>query len=360
MMNPHLVAGIVAMCAALLFTPLVRLICMRLHLYDPPGPLKIHSHPIARLGGISLTLAFVLGLCFSKSIPNSSAWSLIPALALIWFTGLADDLRGLSPWIRLIAQIASATILWHEGWRLPFLGGILNWLATGLFVIAFANALNFLDGADGLAAGSTAIIAVGYAALPREMLSYLGVAVAWSLLGTCLGFIRSNFPPAKIHMGDSGSTTLGFTLAFLALDSCRAVVPTHLLPIFPIIFAALPLLDAAFAVLRRLRNGLSPLSGDRRHFYDLLVASGWSCRKVSLICYSVTGALVTAGLLSVRGGLAQTALISTICLGALLAAGVRLGSLSSNTPNLQMQEQKTAAIPENARPSAACFTLAGK
>jgi hypothetical protein len=161
-------------------------------------------------------------------------------------------------------------------------------------------------------------------------------------------------------MGDSGSTALGFTLAFLSLDSCRAAAPTRPLQLFPMIFAALPLLDAAFAVLRRLRNGLSPLSGDRRHFYDLLVERGWSSRKVSLICYSVTGALVTAGLLSVRGGLAQAVLISAVCLGALLAAGVRLGSLSSNTPNLQMQEQKTAAIPENARPSAACFTLAGK
>jgi UDP-GlcNAc:undecaprenyl-phosphate GlcNAc-1-phosphate transferase len=346
MMDVRWVAGAIALGAALLFTPLVKRICMRLRLYDLPGPLKIHSHPIPRLGGISLALAFGLALSFAKCFAEFPARPLFIALALIWLTGLADDLRGLSPWVRLVTQIASATLLWHEGWRVPLLGGVFSWMATCLFVIAFVNALNFLDGADGLATGTAAIIAVGFAALPAGMLSHLGAAVAWSLLGASLGFLAFNFPPAKIFLGDSGSTVLGFSLAFLALDSCRAGASANFLPLFPVIFAAVPLLDAAFAVLRRLRNHDSPLAGDRRHFYDLLLAHGWSPRRVSFLCYSITAALIAAGWLSVRGGFAQAVWISALCFGALLAAALRLGALRSKDEVLEMQEEKKRHFPE--------------
>jgi len=127
------------------------------------------------------------------------------------------------------------------------------------------------------------------------------------------------------------------------------------LPLFPIIFAGLPLLDAALAVLRRLRSRGSPLSGDRLHVYDLLLARGWSQRKLALTCYSVTAALVVAGWSCVRVGFTQGVVISMICFGALVAAGLRLGSLNSYQAHSSVQEQKTAVLSRNVQPSAVGF-----
>jgi UDP-N-acetylmuramyl pentapeptide phosphotransferase/UDP-N-acetylglucosamine-1-phosphate transferase len=113
-----------------------------------------------------------------------------------------DDLRELGPPFRLLAQIGGALFLYFGGWRLPFSSSAaLAIVAQCLFVIVFVNAFNFLDGADGLAAGITAVIALGYAAMPGVRLSVLGYAVAWSLLGACVGFLFFDFPPAKIFMG---------------------------------------------------------------------------------------------------------------------------------------------------------------
>lgn len=359
-MDARWVAGAMALSGTLLLTPLVRRVCMRLRIYDLPGPLKIHSRPIPRLGGIALTLSLLLALYFGKCFAEIPARLLLIALALIWLTGLADDLRGLSSWFRLIAQITCATILWTECWRVPLFGGFISWLATCLLVSGFVNALNFLDGADGLAAGTAAMIAVGYVVLPTGMLSHVGAMVAWGLLGASLGFLASNFPPAKIFLGDSGSTTLGFSFAFLALDSLRAGASVNSLPLYPLIFAALPLLDAALAVLRRLRRGGSPLTGDRFHFYDLLLARGLSQRKVALICYSITVVLVGTGWWSMRVVFAQAVMISAICLGALLAAALWLGSHRSSPAGLREQEEKTAVLSKSEQPFAEGFTLPGK
>src|ERR1700689_3379804 len=123
------------------------------------------------------------------------------------------------PPFRLLAQIGGALLLYFGGWRLPFSSSAaLAIVAQCLFVIVFVNAFNFLDGADGLAAGITAVVALRDGAMPGVGVRVLGFAVAWSLGGACVGFLVFNFPPAKIFMGDSGSTVLGFSAAFLGLD----------------------------------------------------------------------------------------------------------------------------------------------
>jgi len=129
------------------------------------------------------------------------------------------------------------------------------------------------------------------------------------------------------------------------------------LPLFPIIFAGLPLLDAALAVLRRLRSRGSPLSGDRLHVYDLLLARGWSQRKVALSCYSLTASLVAAGWSCVRVGFGQAVMTCAIYFGALLAAALRLGSLNSRHTDLRVQEEKTAVLSGKVLPSTDAFTF---
>jgi UDP-GlcNAc:undecaprenyl-phosphate/decaprenyl-phosphate GlcNAc-1-phosphate transferase len=218
------------------------------------------------------------------------------SLLLVWGTGLIDDLFGLSTSIRLIIQATAGGLVWLAGWSVPIGHAGWNLLATVLFIICFINAFNMLDGADGLAAGVSSIVAIGFIFLTSPHLDPWGRAVEFSFLGSCIGFLLFNFPPAKLFMGDSGSNVLGFVLSILALNFYRKTSANYVSLLIPILFAGIPLLDAAFAVVRRLSRGLSPFAGDREHSFDLLLRRGWSVRKVAVTLYALTAILVTAGL----------------------------------------------------------------
>jgi UDP-GlcNAc:undecaprenyl-phosphate GlcNAc-1-phosphate transferase len=203
----------------------------------------------------------------------------------------------------------------------------MNIAATILYLVLFINAFNFLDGADGIAAGVTAVIAIAYLLLPSGVLRAVGSADAWALLGACAGFLLFNFPPAKIFLGDSGSSVLGFTVALLGLELHRANGPGQAPLLFPLLVASVAILDVILAVVRRLRHGRSPLQGDRRHFYDLLRNTGWPARRIALTCYALTGALVTAGLATLHRGFMLQLVTYLLVTGVLLAIGASLGSL---------------------------------
>jgi UDP-GlcNAc:undecaprenyl-phosphate GlcNAc-1-phosphate transferase len=336
-------SGAAASILTVILVPPIRRICTRWRLYDFPGPLKIHSLPIPRLGGIAIALAIAISTAlFSLARPSAIlAWPFFAALGLIWLTGLTDDLRGLSPAVRIAAQIVAAFLLWRGGWRLPILGpGALGIAALCLFIIIFVNAFNFLDGSDGLASGVACVIALAYIALPRGMETPFGAAIAWTLLGSCAGFLLSNFPPAKIYMGDSGSTVLGFTVAFLGLDFYRVNAPAAPSLFFPILVSALPLLDAALVVLGRLQRRRSPLTGDRFHFYDQLVIRGWSARKVLLASLCISAAFSVISSACLRCSLAHASLIAASSVIALFAWIVRLGSLRAGEEARQVEEAR--------------------
>jgi UDP-GlcNAc:undecaprenyl-phosphate GlcNAc-1-phosphate transferase len=264
-------------------------------MYDPLGPLKIHTAPIPRLGGIGITAGLLAGTVVS-AVARAGSSAVYLSLLVVWVSGLIDDLFGLSPGVRLIIQAAAGTLIWLAGWSVPIGHAGWNLLATILFVVCFINALNMLDGADGLAAGVSGIIALGFIFSTPSQLDARARAWEFSLLGSCISFLLFNFPPARIFMGDSGSTVLGFILAVLSLNFYREESANHISVLVPVLFAGVPLLDAAFAVLRRLRRGISPFTGDREHSYDLLLKYGWSARQVALALYALTAMLVTVGL----------------------------------------------------------------
>jgi UDP-GlcNAc:undecaprenyl-phosphate GlcNAc-1-phosphate transferase len=332
------IAGSVAFVLCMILVPIAMRLCHRWRLLDPPGPLKIHSQPIPRLGGVAIVIAIFSTSCFEGFRSALPTWPFFAAMALIWAVGLADDVRNLSPLSRLAAQVAAAIVLWSGGWHLPALvntpvGEAFNLGATCVFVVALVNALNLLDGSDGLAAGVAAIIAAAYAAFPGAVRDPFAVSVAWSFLGACAGFLLFNFPPARIFLGDSGSTVLGFGVAFLGLDFYRSNSAIGTQWFFPFFVAGLPLLDALLAVIRRLRSRGSPVYGDRAHIYDLVMARGWSPRRVALVCYAITFVLAADGWLGVRGGLVRFVVVSALTLGALLAAATHLGALRTTSPN---------------------------
>jgi UDP-GlcNAc:undecaprenyl-phosphate/decaprenyl-phosphate GlcNAc-1-phosphate transferase len=320
--------GSLSLVVCTLLLPAVLHFANRWQLQDLPGDLKPHAAPTPRLGGVAMGSALVVGISAGGTGLFSPALLIFLALLLVWITGLVDDLFGLAPGLRLMIQVSAGALVAQTQWRLVvFQNELLNGLVTCIFVVIFINAFNFFDGADGLAAGVIAVACVGYVALYSTRGPSVGAAVAWALLGTSLGFLLFNFPPAKLFMGDSGSTILGFLAAFLGLDFYRVhhAVGTHWL--LPIAFGGLPLLDLCLAVVRRVRKRVSPFLGDRQHLYDLLREQGWSARPIALGSYLATACLVLVGWLcnSLTPGIALMAV--TVAFTSLLITAVRLGSL---------------------------------
>lgn len=314
-----------AFASCVICVPVVIRVAEHWSLFDPPGPLKLHTRRVPRIGGVAVALAFALGVLISGA--QSSRYLLLP-LFLVWLIGIVDDLRGLSPLSRLMAQAIVAFVLCRGAdLTLPLLSRKpLGWIFASLFVMTLINAFNLLDGADGLAAGVAAVIATGY--LIYGMQSGVSKASAAALLGTCLGFLVFNYPPAKIFLGDSGSTVLGLIVASTGLEVHQSIPSTKSgLFVLPV-FAGLPLLDLLLAIFRRLRSGGSPFSGDRRHFYDLLLQKGWSPRKVALSIYAITAGFVIVGLECNRySPITAVGLVFLVTVPFLLAA-VHLGALS--------------------------------
>jgi UDP-GlcNAc:undecaprenyl-phosphate/decaprenyl-phosphate GlcNAc-1-phosphate transferase len=336
-------SGLVALLSVSLLVPLVKMLCFRFNLYDQPGPLKIHTLPVPRLGGVAIATALIVGTAVGAGSSSRAASLPLGAFLLVWISGLVDDIRGLHPAVRLVAQIGAGILLWQGGWRINILNNFtFDLFATCFFVALFVNAFNFLDGADGIASGVAAIIALGYLGIPASLHSPLGHTVAWSLLGACLAFLANNFPPARIFLGDSGSTLIGFSIAFLGLDLYRAGGTANSPLLFSLLITVVPLLDTALAVLRRMRSRAPLLYGDRRHFYDLFFARGWTARRVALTCYGVAASLAVASLLTLRLNFAQALFASGLIVAGLLCAAVQMGSL-------RLQEVARAELKEEKR-----------
>jgi UDP-GlcNAc:undecaprenyl-phosphate GlcNAc-1-phosphate transferase len=321
------VAGLTALLVCVCLLPLIRRAASHFRLHDAPGPLKIHNTPVPRLGGVAIVVAMVLGVTSSGFGLSAETRNLYGALAVIWFTGLADDLVNLSPAARLVGQLGAGFLLSQTPWCLQLSGNpIADAILSCLFVAIFVNAFNFLDGTDGVAAGVAGMIGFGYAAVYSTPPYTISSALAWVLLGSCLGFLVFNFPPAKIFMGDSGSTSLGFIVAFLSLDFYRVHPRLGTRWLLPLLFAAVPLLDFLLAVARRLHKRVSPFSGDRQHFYDLLLERGWPPVQVALGAYATTAALLVVGWLCI--GLRWQVCIAlwSVTVACLVAIAVRLGA----------------------------------
>jgi UDP-GlcNAc:undecaprenyl-phosphate GlcNAc-1-phosphate transferase len=319
-MDSYILAITSFICCALA-VPLVRKIAVKWRIYDPVGPLKIHTTAIPRIGGIAMIIGLFLGMLLQRELGWENLCQFGIPLVALWLIGLIDDLRELSPSFRLVVQLVAATLPWIFGQRSTWTGVMaVDALIQVLVIATFINAFNFLDGADGIAAGVSAIIAAGYILVS-------GSSVAWGLLGISLAFLLFNFPPANIFMGDSGSTILGFVVAFVGLDFYRfSSVESR--AVVPLMFAALPLLDMAFAIVRRVRSGVSIAQGDRRHCFDLLLRRGWSPRVVALSCYAVTGLLVIIGYTCRARSFTFTIYIFALVVGLGALTGFGLGSLS--------------------------------
>lgn len=290
----------------LLLTPLARRVAFRFDILDHPrAPVKVHKEPVPYLGGVAIFLAFLVPVIagfFLLNIPAEGKTQLLGILlggTIIIALGLADDLQGLSAKTKLFVESLAAVVLIMFGVRLKFLPFWPSIPLTILWVVGITNAFNIIDIMDGLSSGvvfiaSLALIAI---ALPGEQ-AFVILACAASA-GACLGFLRYNFFPAKIYMGDAGSLFLGFIMAALAIGTSYTAV-NRIALFAPILILGIPIYDTFLVTALRTKKGRSILRASNDHFALRLVALGLSRKKTVLIVYALSILLAVVGVIVTR------------------------------------------------------------
>ena len=262
-----------------LLAPVAGRMAGRWGVLDGPGARKAQVVPIPLLGGLAMAGAFGLVLVVTIAVvPASETRAQLSAtvgLAMaVLVLGLLDDIRGLSPWTRLLAESGVGAAAWAAGLGVSLSGiGAVDLALTALWVVAVTNAMNLLDNMDGLSSGVAAIAALWFLVIAGVNGQFLVAVMAAGVTGCALGFLRHNFPPARMYMGDAGALFLGFCLAVLGMK-LRFAGPTRVTFFVPLLVLGVPLLDTAVVTLTRLASGRSPFEGGRDHISHRLLALG--------------------------------------------------------------------------------------
>jgi UDP-GlcNAc:undecaprenyl-phosphate GlcNAc-1-phosphate transferase len=304
-------------------TPLVRRFSIWIGFVDIPAGRKLHKEPMPLMGGVAifggaiialLALFSILPKSFNISAPQ--VIGMILASGIVALVGLVDDRRDLPASAKLAGQMVGFLILYFFGIQVRLqLPDLLNLVITFLWLAGISNAINFLDNMDGLSAGVSGVVAAFILLLAIFNGQYLVASLSAAILGACLGFLRYNFHPAKIFMGDAGALFLGFLLAVLGLqlrfpNNVNAV--TWMVPVF---ILGLPIFDTSLVVVSRLRRRVNPFTtAGKDHVSHRLVELGFSQREAVLILYLITGAFGMIGLF-----VANAAIVEAYFVGATVA-----------------------------------------
>ncbi|MNH84361.1 putative undecaprenyl-phosphate N-acetylglucosaminyl 1-phosphate transferase [compost metagenome] len=305
MLMIYIIGFIVSLVLALGLTPLVKKFAIKVGVVDVPNARKVHTRVMPRLGGLGIYLSFVIGLvALLPFIPDSYISSrdldfvgaFLVGGTMIVLLGALDDRFDLSAKLKLLIQIATACVVVFgfdikiEFANIPFhtYSSVETWMSipfTILWIVGVTNAINLIDGLDGLAAGVSAIAIGTIAVMAFIMGNEITAVLCLLLLGSILGFLYFNFHPAKIFMGDSGSLFLGFSLALLSLLGFKQVAIVSFLT--PLILIGVPLSDTMFAIVRRWMQKKPIFSPDKGHLHHCLRELGFSHRQTVLIIYGI-------------------------------------------------------------------------
>jgi UDP-GlcNAc:undecaprenyl-phosphate GlcNAc-1-phosphate transferase len=354
-----LVAALVALLVTNALTPVVRRLARRVGAIDYPGGRRVNTRPTPRLGGLAIYLGFIAAAVIAMVITRpielvrtaSEMFIRIPIAlrtdrailgivlggTFLLAVGVYDDLRGLRPGLKFLAMVAAAAVLIPFGLATQFITHPLTgktiplgpWGAalTILWVVAVINVINFVDGLDGLAAGIVAIAGTTLLLTASAKSDPVSVILAAALVGCALGFLRHNFNPARIFMGDSGSMFLGYVLGGLSVMGLYKSY-TAISLLVPILALGVPIADTAWAIIRRTRSGRPIYLPDRGHLHHRLLDRGLTQRQTVFLLYLVS-ALLGLGALALAGVNRSAAIITLGVIAAVLLAGAqRMGLLT--------------------------------
>jgi len=345
-MNPawlYLATFVGAIGLSLMLVPAVREYARNREIIDTPGGHKSHRTPVPYLGGVAMVAAFSVAMVIGVVLRRSAQFddgqisitfgnlftqgdglvrelAVVLGLALVFAAmGLIDDLRGLSPVLRFVVGLGLATVLVSYGVVLESpLPDWLDMIISVVWILGMTNAFNLLDNIDGLAAGTAAIAAGAFFVIAILNDQQYSALLAIGLAGAMLGFLRSNFAPATIYMGDAGSLFIGFMMAYLGLKMRTNIAEIPQL-FAPVLVLGVAMLDTTVVVVSRLRRGLSPFTGGQDHLSHRFLRLGLSVRRSVTVLLVATFALgvLAVGLSDAPAGVGYWVLAAAVISGAM-------------------------------------------
>lgn len=318
-------AGLVAYFA----TPMVKTLAYKVGAIDvPKDNRRMHKTPIPRLGGLAIFIAFLFAVIIFADIDRQMQGILLGSIMIV-ILGVMDDIMTLRALPKFLVQIAAAGVVVYHGCTIQFISNPnvfsqvsylnLGWLSTPLtiiWIVAITNAVNFIDGLDGLAVGVSAISTASLLVIALLVAEMNVSIVLAALLGACIGFIPYNKNPAKIFMGDTGATFLGFILAVLSVQGLFKLYAIISFAV-PFLILGIPIFDICFAFLRRIAKGQNPMVADRGHVHHRLIDMGFNQKQAVAISYMLTAILGLAAVLLTSSG----ELRALILIGAVIIVG---------------------------------------
>src|SRR5262245_12924289 len=300
---------------------------------DHPDARRVNKRPIPRLGGLAIFLGIVVPAIAFLDLSGEMRGVLLGA-AVACVVGAVDDFRGLAPLPKLAGQVVAAAIptafgVWIDHFTLPFVGAVdlPAWIGIPLtvaWIVAVMNMVNCLDGMDGLAAGVCAIAGASFAVLALSLGNVDAAILSAVVAGACVGFLRHNFFPARIFMGDSGALVLGYTLATVSVAGLLKTASTVVL-FLPLIVLAVPIIDTSFVVAKRMKYGQPVYTADRSHLHHRFVNIGFSQRRAALTmwgwCATLAAAALATRFVAFREG-GHWHLWGTVAVGLIAAAAL--------------------------------------
>jgi len=345
----------VALLVALILTPVVKNLAVKMGAVDDPKHEKnperrMHSHPIPRMGGLAIFLGFILSVLIFVPMTPQLRRILLGGVIIV-VLGIFDDIYDLSAKLKLLVQIIAALIVtvgkeglaiealsnpnifsadpyWHLGW--------LSIPVTVVWIVAMTNAVNLIDGLDGLSCGVCTISSMTLLVIALLLGEPQVALLVAALVGGCLGFLPYNMNPAKIFMGDTGSTFLGFILACISVQGLFKMY-TLISFVVPFLIFGLPIFDTCFAFIRRIAHGQSPMHPDRGHVHHRLIDMGFSQKQAVAVLYVITAILgLSAVVLTTSGPVKAMLLLFAFC----AAGAVALSIFNANNRNHRRREEK--------------------
>ena len=338
-------ALLVAALVALITTPVVRSLAVRMGAVDvPKDGRRMHDHPIPRMGGLAIFFGFILSVLIFQTLTPALRGMLLGSVIIV-VLGILDDIYALPALPKFLIQIVAALVAVLEGNRIEFLSNPnifskepfweLGWLSipiSVLWIVAITNSVNLIDGLDGLACGVSTISSMTLLVIAL-IVSEPDVAILMAALaGACIGFLPYNLNPAKIFMGDTGSTFLGFILATVSIQGLFKFYAIISFAV-PFLMLGLPIFDTCFAILRRVAKGQSPMSPDRGHIHHRLIDMGFSQKQAVAVLYIISAILgLSAVVLTTIGVVRAMLFLMALCVAGGIAGKLYLDRNNGSAP----------------------------
>ena len=334
-------ALVVALVVALVSTPVVKNLAIRVKAVDvPKDGRRMHDHPIPRMGGLAIFLGFLLSVLLFLELTPQMRGMLLGAVIIV-VLGIFDDIYSLPAMFKFVVQIVAALVAVLSGNVIEAVSNPnvfssdlyweLGWLSipvTVIWIVAITNAVNLIDGLDGLACGVSTISSMTMLVIALTVAEPDVALLMAALAGGCIGFLPYNLNPAKIFMGDTGSTFLGFILATVSIEGLfksYAIISFAV----PFLMLGLPIFDTCFAILRRVSHGQSPMSPDRGHIHHRLIDMGFNQKQAVAVLYVISAILgLSAVVLTTTNVVRAMVVLLALCVAGGMAAKLYLDRMN--------------------------------